>query len=507
MMTDRPLSSAGFGFPIMDPRDAPTLSLLGHDLRAALSEVIGGLRLVETTGMDAANRLKIARTRAAGEALSLLLEQTLAIMLGEADSADAPHGLLQTERLLEGIRLRWEGRAQDNGLDFRLEAPDLPPQLRMDGALVERVLSNLLGNAVKFAGAGCVTCKINLQGDRLAIAVSDEGPGFAENALPRLFHVNSRPENAAKPGTGLGLHIVRDMVDRAGGSIIARNRPEGGAEVAVHLPLPDQSDLPPLPDAAAATPDLSRCRVLVVDDNATSRTILQQFLGQMGAEVVLATDGVEALGRLERESIDLLLIDMEMPRMTGLDVIRHLRSQPGPLSHLPVLAITAHVTKAKRTEIETAGANAVLAKPVICPAALAAAVAQTLAGRSEPDGALPDIDPAQFDRLLSMAGPVMAVELVDRFLEDLQAAAKHLDAARHGPNWASIRAQSHVLIALAGTAGAHRLQGLAEHLNHLAHGDAPRRSDLSPLFDQTLQALQAMISFVAGKARSLGGVK
>jgi CheY-like chemotaxis protein/HPt (histidine-containing phosphotransfer) domain-containing protein/anti-sigma regulatory factor (Ser/Thr protein kinase) len=493
-MTDRALPPDGYGLPILDPRDAPTLSLLGHDLRAALSEVIGGLRLVETAGMDGENRLKIARTRAAGEALSLLLEQALSIMLGENDPTDTLPGLLQTDRLLDSICLRWEGRAREKGLDFQLEAVGLPPQLRVDGALMERVLANLLGNALKFAGTGCVTCRISVVGNHLAIAVRDEGPGFAENALPRLFQVNSRPKNAAKPGTGLGLHIVRDMVDRAGGRIVARNRPEGGAEVSIDLPLPG----PPQP--TLATRDLSRCRVLVADDNATSRAILRQHLCQMGAEVIIAADGVEAVGRLERESFDLALIDIEMPRMGGLEVIRYLRATPGLLSKLPVLAITAHTGQAMQDAIRAAGADAVLSKPVICPLALASAIAKAMGALG-----LPDIDPTVFDRLLAMAGPQTAAELVDRFLEDLQAAERHLTAARHGPNWASIRAQTHVLIALAGTAGAHQLQGRAEQLNQLAHSDTHKRDDLTPLFDETLQGLQAMILFVAGKKRHLGG--
>ena len=509
-MTDRsmaPNTPSVDGFPMLDPRDAPTLSLLGHDLRAALSEVVVGLRLVDTAAMDAENGLKIARTRAAAEALSLLLEQALSIMLFDTRQSISNQGLLQTKRLLDSIRLRWQGRAQDAGLAFHLDATDLPPQLRMDPALLERVLSNLLGNALKFAGAGTVTCRIGLIADRLTITVSDEGPGFPENALPRLFQVYSRPENTSKPGTGLGLHIVRDMVDRAGGTITARNRPEGGAEVAIDLPLPDQSDVPALANPPMAAPDLRRCRVLVADDTATNRMILQQFLTEMGAEVVFANDGVEAIGRLERESFDLLLIDIEMPRMTGLDVIGHLRAMPGPVALLPVLAITAHATDVRLAAIIGAGANATLSKPVTSPVALGMAVTRAMAPRHTQTAtdaaaaadAARAIDVTQFENLLQLAGPATAAELIDRFLEDLLLAERRLTAAQVGPNWAAIGAQTHVLIALAGTAGGHHLQGLAEELNQLAHADAPRHLALQPLFNDTLAALQTMIRFVAGK--------
>ncbi len=477
---------------VLVPRDAPDFSLLGHDLRAALSEVIGGLRLVDVTRLDVGNRLKIARTSAAGEALSLLLEQALAIMLGET-AAEAPaQGPLQTERLLDSIRLRWQGRAGDTGLSFLLEADDLPPQLRMDAALLERVLSNLLGNAMKFAATGTVTCRISQSAGRLAIRVTDEGPGFPENALPRLFHVHNRPENATKPGSGLGLHIVNDMVSRAGGSLTARNRPKGGAEVAVDLPLPDLFDQPGA--AALATPDLSHCRILVADDSATNRLILQQFLGQMGAEVAVATDGVEAVGRLERERFDLLVVDIEMPRMSGLDLIKHLRGVTGPLSFLPILAVTAHTDAVQHAAILAAGAQITLVKPILCPGTLGVAVTTALAAT-----ALPDIDPVQFDRLLIMAGPLTAAELLRRMLEDLRRAEHRLTLAQDGPDWAGIRAQTHVLMALAGTLGAQKLQCLAQELNTIAHQDVRPPGALQPLCQHTLAALRRMIQYIAAK--------
>ena len=492
-------------FPDIDPRDAPALSLLGHDLRAAVSEVMAGLRLVDTHSLDAANREKIARTHAAGEALSLLLEQALALMLGASDAEGPPQGLLQTERLLDMIRLRWQGRAGDSGLAFRLEAEDLPRQLRLDRALLERILSNLLGNAIKFAHRGCVTCRIGLVADRLTIAVLDDGPGFSETALPRLFQINSRPKLASKPGSGLGLHIVRDMVNRAGGSITARNRPEGGAEVRVDLPLPGQSDRPTKSDARDFSPDLTRCRLLLTDDSATSSLMLQTMLVEMGAEVVVASDGVEAIGRLERESFDLMVIDIEMPRMSGLDVMRHLRNMPGPLAQLPVLAITAHSSAAMRRTIQAAGATVSLAKPVTNPAVLGAAVAAALGLGAQSFAALPDLDAARFDQLLSQAGPATAVELVDRLLDDLHGAARNLAAAQTGPDWASIWAQSHILIALAGTVGGHRLQHLAEVLNGMAHTDTPNPAPLPAVWLQTHAELQKLTAFVAGKADLLRG--
>lgn len=492
--------------PALDPRDAPAMALLGHDLRAALSEVIGGLRLIDPAPLAPASRQQIARTKAAGEALALLLEQALTLLVGDGYPADAAPPL-QTDRLFASIRLRWEPSAREHGLGFQLLAStDLPALLPLDAALIERILSNLLGNAIKYAGTGLITCSFGLTPDgQLRLTVQDEGPGFA--SLPRLFAGAPRSDN--KPGSGLGLHIVRDMVESVGGQISAQNRAGGGAEIGVTLPLPDlPPGVPPATRAMPASPlpDLSHLRVLVADDNQTSRHLLTHLLTQMGAEVVTAADGVQAVGRVERESFDLLLIDIEMPGFNGLEVIRHIRAMPGPVARLPILAVTAYRMRANKTAIEAAGADQILSKPVLYPIVLGETVLALLQGRrASPTPSAPvQMQPERFDRLLAMAGPDLAAELLQRLHEDLLRAERSLLAAAHGQDWQAVRAQTHVLMALAGTAGATQLQHLAEALNTLAHSTAPDRGTFLTLLPQLLEALDALIHFVGRQSPEQG---
>lgn len=485
--------------PALDPRDAPAMALLGHDLRAALSEVIGGLRLIDPAPLAPASRQQIARTKAAGEALALLLEQALTLLVGDGYPADAAPPL-QTDRLFASIRLRWEPSAREHGLGFQLLAStDLPALLPLDAALIERILSNLLGNAIKYAGTGLISCTFGLTPEgHLHLCVQDEGPGFAAIPLPRLFAGTPRPDPSHKPGSGLGLHIVHDMVETAGGQISARNRDEGGAEISVTLPLPDLAPGAAQTHPASPLPDLSQLRVLVADDNQTSRQLLTQMLTQMGAEVVTAADGVQAVGRIERESFDLLLIDIEMPGFNGLEVIRHIRAMPGPVAQLPILAVTAYRMRANKAAIAAAGADYTLSKPVLCPITLgetALALLQDRHARPAPS-APAQMQPDRFDRLLAMAGPDLAAELLHQLHEDLLRAERGLLAASHRLDWQGVRAQTHVLIALAGTAGASQLQHLAEALNTLAHGAAPDRGTFLTLLPQLLEALDALIHFV-----------
>lgn len=489
--------------PEVDPRDAPALMLLGHDLRAALSEVMGGLRLVDGTELPAAPRAQIARSRAACEALALLLEKTMTLLLGEAGPYDDQPLTIRTERFLESLRLRWTGRAQAVGTRFTLHAsPDLPPLLALDPAMIERILSNLLGNALKYAIGGNVICDMRMTAKSLLqISVQDDGPGFPPALLVKQPLRAAYAKPGPLPGTGLGLRIVREMVARAGGTISTGNLIPHGAEVIVRLPPGAATTLPALTDGSETLPDLGHLRILVADDNETSRLLAVQLLRQMGAEVVAVADGVAAIGRIEREGFDALLIDIEMPRFSGLDVIQFVRAMPGPMARLPILAITAYWLRANREAIEAAGANAVLSKPGLSAALLGAAILEATELHRTSDRAVPvpqdrDIQTGQFSHFLDIAGPDAAAELLAHLLKDLQTAERGLLGAARGPNWQGIQAQTHVLIALAGTTGATRLQHLSEALNALAHHPAPDRGTYLTLLPQTLEALDALIHFV-----------
>ena len=457
----------------MDPRDEAAMALLCHDMQAALFDVVGGLRLITAQTLDAATRLQFERVRASGEVLARLLEHGLAVLLGEADTA--PMEDIDLASRLIDLEMRWSGRAAAKGLRFILiAAPDLPAHLRIDRLSVERVLSNLIGNAISYADAGTVTCAIDRVGaDRFSITVTDQGPGFPALALASPRPLRRRPADMARPAGGMGLHIAEMMTERLGGQLTLRNLPAGGAEAKLVLPC--------LPGEGAVTirPDLSGKRVLIADDNPTSRLILCRAIADFGASVLLAVDGVEALGLLDVQAFDLLIIDIEMPHLTGIDVIRALRARPGPVARMPVIAVSAHGRRSDLAAISAVGANAILSKTNLTPATLGTAVARVMLAHTRPlpPAELPPpqaddpplLDGSRFESLLVMAGPEMAAELTYRLLIDLQSVKTGLQVAASGPDWVAIRAQTHVLISLAGVVGGLRLQARAEALNRAAH--------------------------------------
>ncbi|MFN3938392.1 MAG: response regulator, partial [Gemmobacter sp.] len=475
-----------------------------HDIGAALSDVLGGLRLIETAEVDPAIRLQLDRVRAAGELLARLVEEGLAAIPGASDPP-AP-GNVQLARLVADLAARWGARARGKALEFRLDLQDdLPPVILTERTGLERSLSNILSNAVKYTDSGAVELAVFRVADgRLIFRVRDDGPGFSGEALARLFEFEGRPGNADRPGEGLGLHIAWEQATRAGGALVARNRPEGGAEVVLSLPADACASAVPDGDLMQPLPDLSRIRVLVAEDNPTNQRLMATMLERMGAEVEMASDGIEAITALEQGRFDIALIDIEMPRLTGIHVIRALRAMSGPQAELPVLAVTAYVMRANREALYAAGADGIIAKPFGTLEAFGAAIARALR-KTAPEPQLPvdrpgpdavRMDPERFDRLLSVAGPTTARTLLLRLDEDLRHARRKLAAARTGPDWAEIRAQTHVLIALAGAVGALLLQNRAETLNAMAHA---RENGTSAALEEVLELLDALIEFVAAQ--------
>jgi len=489
------------------------LALIGHDLRAAIADVIGGLRLVDRASMDRDAKLQLERVRAAGDCLARLVEATLATLQPEPEAAPTEPDGIQMARFLYDLEMRWAGRAEEKRLAFRLTCDDaVPAVIGIDPLAFERVLSNVLSNAIKFADRGVVAVRLDWQDTGLlAVTVEDDGPGYSEAALARLFEYGGRPIDAAKPGQGLGMHIARDLTARLGGTIAVQNRPGGGATVRLELPVAASQDRPSYP-SVATLPRLKGLRALVAEDNATSRMILAQILTQLGIAIEPAEDGVTALRLLETGAYDLALIDMELPGRDGSEVVRQLRALASPVCDLPVVAVTAHAMPASHDAILAAGANAILQKPVGGIETVGRAIAGVLGlsadaaddapDRSGPAEAQALADRAGLNRLLAMAGPAGSRELLERLDDDLRRTRAGLAEGLSGQDPQRIRAETHVLIALAGAVGADLLLALARGMNAAVHRGEDVTADQQT---ETLTLLDALTLAVGEERARLAG--
>lgn len=261
--------------------------------------------------------------------------------------------------------------------------------------------------------------------------------------------------------------------------------------------------LPPAPQAPSQLPAqtnrLQNYHLLIADDSATARHQLGQLLASQGAQITAVADGPQAISLLAHSRFDALLVDIEMPQMSGLAVIRHIRRQPGPLARLPILALTAYQLRANKAAILAAGADDLLCKPVLDAAHLGELLVQMLHRNILRHDAAPQVEPGQFQELLQMAGPKMAAELLNHLQKDLRAAERGLLAAAQDPDWLEVRRQTHVMIALAGTAGATLLHQLAQAINTLAHQPMPHCATFHSLLPQALEQLDMLIHFIDQK--------
>ncbi|MCO6383665.1 ATP-binding protein [Oceanicola sp. 502str15] len=494
------------------------IELFSHDIRSAVADVVGGLRLVDFSQLDAATAAQLQRVSTAGESLARLLDSALD-QLGGARSESEPVPLMA---ILRNLERRWSGHARERSMSLRLDiAADLPTVLHLDSAALDRVLANLLSNAFKYADWGEVLLRVDMRsGEELRFRVCDQGPGFTDAALERLFERGGRPGGQTKPGSGLGLHIAKEVATRLGGQLQVSNAREGGAEVSLLLPRPAWAWAPASgadlasPDAPPVLPDLSGLTALVAEDNPTNQLLFTQMLDHLGASWKLAPDGAEALRLLSGGGFDFALVDIDMPELPGTEVIARTRALAGETRLIPILAVTAYVLQEHRERIYDAGADGILAKPVGSLAGFGQTIA-TLMLRTrgaapeqiEPqpahrpahsEGEHPNFCPERLERLISISGKDGGREFLSRLHADLCRCRATLATAAAAGNADEVRAQTHVIISLSGAVGALPLQDLANLANAAAHRSEPSESQARTLAEIDTR-LAGLIAAIAGE--------
>ena len=463
-----------------DPR---SLTHLAHDIRAAMSDVIGGLRLLEPDRLDAQTRTQIDRVQSAADTLASLVDHVLLEAAGERPMTQ-DRGPVVLEPWLAGIMHRWHGRATEQGRVLRItRSGDLPAHVKVSPVALTRLVGNLVSNALRHTQHGEVEVQVAAADGALEIHILDEGDGFPIEVL----HGERPAQPSATAGSGLGLGIARGLSEELGIALDLSNH-AGGACARLRLG----------PDLLEATPrqveteqvSLAGLRVLVAEDNLTNQTILRMMLEKLGAEAEMVGDGRAALGALMERPFDIALLDIEMPEMSGLEVMEQVRALPGEAAAMPLVAITAYVLRDNREAIYAAGADGIIGKPVPTADDLGRAILRYVSNEPLPEG--PDplgdvqggaedaafLDHACMDRLLEAAGPEGRGELLRHLSDDLQETLRAMERAVADHDADELRAQTHILIAISGAVGADRLCHYAEALNIAAKRRSAERSAL-----------------------------
>ncbi|MDP3491119.1 MAG: response regulator [Phenylobacterium sp.] len=343
------------------------IAVVSHELRTPISAILAGAEDLRRNahGSEAAKAEMIAE---AGAMMRTLLNDLLDQAKLEAGRMSVETIPFDLRHLLAQQLIFWRAEARRKGLRLRLEGGRSSPQwVSGDPTRLRQILNNLLSNAIKFTEAGGVTLSLGADGEgRVVLSVQDTGRGLDAAALEQLF----TPFQQAAPdvarthgGTGLGLAISRDLARLMNGDLVAESRPGHGACFTLALPLPEAST-PASPLQAAEQPDLPPAAVLVVDDHEINRRAIGLMLRELDVSLTEAASGFEALGLLEQQPFDLVLMDCHMPGMDGLSVTRELRRRAGPNQQTPVIAVTGAGEPAHIAACHDAGMNDHVLKPI-----------------------------------------------------------------------------------------------------------------------------------------------
>lgn len=372
------------------------LAMMSHEMRTPLNGVAGFADLLAgRSDLDPEAVRQARQIRESSDGLLMLVEDVLDFARGEHAVSPEPLDLAAVAR-----EAMTPSRAAAAAGGLSLVVDDrLPDRARFncDRRALRQALHPLIANAVKFTSEGGVTIRLDRAGDGVVIRVSDTGCGIAPDHHAELFEAFSQADDSTSrlhAGVGLGLALAARHVRRLGGRIEVDSRPGEGSTFTLHLPLtrapdaagegpapaPPALDMSVGPTANAGPHEASRApRVLVVDDHPVNREVARIMVQAFGCEVVEACDGHEAVDAAAAHELDLVLMDVRMPRMDGLEATRRIRALPDARGAVPVVAMTADAMPEDVVRCLAAGMNAHLAKPV-SQASLFAIVSRALAG-------------------------------------------------------------------------------------------------------------------------------
>ena len=488
------------------------LATMSHEIRTPMNAIIGLAHLLEREVTTPRQRERIGKITTAARRLLHIINDILDLSKIEADKTVLEIIDFAVGATCEHAVSLVRESAQQQGLGLAVEIdPRLPPMLRGDPGRIEQILVNFLSNAVKFSERGTITLRATRMDDgetpdtpaRLRLEVEDQGIGLNAEQQAKLFKPFEQADSSTTRkygGTGLGLAISRGLVELMGGQIGADSAPGRGSRFWVVLPLAQgdagmparSADQDPLPDANAFASWLlanrSGCHVLLAEDNTLNQEIASELLQNVGLRVTIAQNGQEAVTMAGQAHFDLILMDLSMPVMGGLEAAATIRTLPGQAA-TPILALTANAFKEDRQRCLEAGMNDHLAKPVT-PTTLYQALARWLPGASPRPAAAPETAPATgtpepgsppaiagldtTEGLRSTRGQLPRyLRLLDRFARTYQGRATGLRAQLAEGRLDEIRLLAEGLRSSAGPLGASQLAACAAQLEQSLQHPAP----------------------------------
>lgn len=349
---------------------AEFLAVMTHELRTPMNGVLAVADLLRRQPLNKQAQAHVATIMESSEALLRILQDALDLARAEAGELELVPAPTPLRALMDEVQATWAPRAaQDNVTLMVSYEGDTELSALIDARRLTQVFDNLVGNALKFARNGVVEAglKATAAGEavRLEARVRDDGPGIDPTRVDMIFE--PFVHGSGPDGAGLGLSICRQIVDRMGGRIRAENNHGRGATFSFALDAPRAETAGTQASNVEELPDLDlqdSPHVLIVDDNATNRVVAQALCEMFGCTSETAEDGVEAVECVRERRFDLVLMDIKMPRMDGVQATEAIRALPGPEGTIPIVALTANADPEDAKRYLAIGMAAVVEKPI-----------------------------------------------------------------------------------------------------------------------------------------------
>ena len=347
------------------------LAVMSHEIRTPLNGVLGVAALMERELTQEGMRPYVQTILDSGQSLLRLLTDALDMSRAEAGLMTFETAPIDLDSVATDLKALWSPRAEEKDLILTVTRDTIGRDwVAGDEVRLKQLFNNLIGNALKFTEAGEVAVHISSRETdgqiALTATVDDSGPGIPEDLVGSIFEpFNTGHAGREGAGAGLGLAICRQIVERMNGNIAVERSPQGGARFRFALTLPGAS-----PEMQAAAVQMARptlaatLHVLIVDDNATNRFVAAKVLELFGCNTEAVEGGREAVDHVQTGAFDLILMDIKMPGMDGVQATRLIRGLSGPVARIPILALTANADPVDEVKYLEAGMDGVAQKPI-----------------------------------------------------------------------------------------------------------------------------------------------
>jgi PAS domain S-box-containing protein len=470
------------------------LAMMSHEIRTPLNGVIGTLGLLRETDLTSEQKKFVETGRHSAENLLTIINDILSFSKLEAGKDELETSVFNLGSLVESVREVLSTKAKEKSISLTTVInADVPEYVEGDAGRIRQVLLNLASNAVKFTDQGEVRLEVSSAGvtvnnaHNLRFTVTDTGVGISTENQRKLFNEFwTMSSSYNMTGTGLGLAISKNLVKLMSGHIDMKSAAGKGSSFWFEIPLktPSQSDISNIISSKSAQENQRksnqlklRGRILLAEDNPTNQMIAVAMLKSCGLRVDTVGNGLEAVEAIKTRPYDIILMDIGMPEMDGIEATQHIRDLEGAASSIPIIAMTAHVMKGDREKILSQGLDDYISKPVTKDELIACienwlTMKNTRPNQSthakpveDPNTSKRDIiDSDKLEQLFRDTNHENTAALVDAFINEMKARLEKILMARKENDLDVMVQESHALKSCSASYGADRLSSMAAEL-------------------------------------------